>query len=171
MSSDLPSIDELKRAAESGQRITPEDVSVIGHIESELTGGGPIQGGPAAIAQGLAMRQMSFDEKLDELAHKPQNRITQEDARELQELEGRAFNKPPTAGSVASQVRSIADRNEALGLPPVSANAPEAFVTKDDASDAQHEESMIYGGQNPRGGMAAQMQSAADKLVHARRDS
>lgn len=75
-----------------------------------------------------------------------------------QTLQGRAFNKPPTAGSVASQVRSIADRNEALGLPPVSANAPEAFVTKDDASDAQHEESRIYGGQNPRGGMAAQMQ-------------
>lgn len=113
-----------------------------------------------------------------------------------QSLQGRAFNKPPTAGSVASQVRSIADRNEALGLPPVSANAPEAFVTKYDASDAQHEESRIYGGQNPRGGMAAQMQvgrtagrhqapttlftdtdfanyekSAADKLGHARRDS
>lgn len=87
MSSDLPSIDALKRAVESGQRITPEDVSVISQTESELTGGGPVQGGPAAIAQSLAMRQMSFDEKLDELAHKPQNRITQEDARELQELE------------------------------------------------------------------------------------
>lgn len=87
MSSDLPSIDELKRAVESGQRITPEDVSVIGQIESELTGGGPIQGGPAATAQRMAMRQMNFDEKLDELAHKPQNQITQEDARELQELE------------------------------------------------------------------------------------
>ncbi|KAL4782078.1 hypothetical protein BJX76DRAFT_349630 [Aspergillus varians] len=152
MSSDLPSIDELKRAVESGQLLTPEDVSVIGQIESELTGGGPIQGGPAATAQSLAMRQMNFDEKLDEIAHKPHSQITQEDARELQELEGRTFNKPPTAGSVASQVRSIADRNTAMGLPPVSAGAPAAYVTTDNASDAQHEESRIYGEQNPRGG-------------------
>lgn len=44
---DLPSVDELKRAAESGQRITPEDVSVISQVESELTGCGPVHGGPA----------------------------------------------------------------------------------------------------------------------------
>jgi hypothetical protein len=31
-------------------------------------------------------------------------------------------------------------------------------VTKDDARDAQRAEAQIYGGQNPRGGMAAQMQ-------------
>jgi hypothetical protein len=54
-------------------------------------------------------------------------------------------------------VRSIANRNEALGLPPVSIDAP-AFVTKDDASEAQKAESSVYGGQNPSGGMAAQMQ-------------
>lgn len=47
MSFDLPSIDELKRTAECGQRITPEDVSVISQAESELTGAGPISGGPA----------------------------------------------------------------------------------------------------------------------------
>lgn len=32
------------------------------------------------------------------------------------------------------------------------------YVTKDDAREAQHAESTVYGGQNPRGGMAAQMQ-------------
>lgn len=32
-SMDLPSIDEIKRAAESGQRITQDDVSVISHGE------------------------------------------------------------------------------------------------------------------------------------------
>lgn len=47
MSFDLPTIDELKRGAESGQRITPEDVSVISQAESELTGSGPVAGGPA----------------------------------------------------------------------------------------------------------------------------
>lgn len=44
---DLPTIDEIKRAAESGQRVTAEDVSVISQAESELTGSGPIHGGPA----------------------------------------------------------------------------------------------------------------------------
>lgn len=47
MSFDIPSIDELKRAAECGQRITSDDVSVISQAESELTGSGPIAGGPA----------------------------------------------------------------------------------------------------------------------------
>ncbi|KAL3467290.1 hypothetical protein BJX64DRAFT_166601 [Aspergillus heterothallicus] len=170
MSSDLPSIDEIKRAVESGQRITPEDVSVIGQMESELTGGGPIHGGPSATAQSLAMRQMNFEAKLDELSSKPRSHITQEDAREIQETEGRAFNQPPGAGSISAQVRSLADRNEALGLPPTFADMP-AYVTKEDAGEAQHEEARIYGGQNPRGGMAAQMQSAVDKLESARRES
>lgn len=71
--------------------------------------------------------------------------------------QGRAFNRPPEVGSVAAQVRSIADRNEALGLPPVPVEVP-VFVTKDDAREAQSAESTVYGGQNPRGGMAAQMQ-------------
>lgn len=44
---DLPSVAELKQAAEAGQRITPEDVSVISQVESGLTGRGPIRGGPA----------------------------------------------------------------------------------------------------------------------------
>lgn len=71
--------------------------------------------------------------------------------------QGRAFNRPPEAGSVSAQVRSIANRNEALGLPPVAVDVP-VYVTKDDAREAQHAESTVYGGQNPRGGMAAQMQ-------------
>lgn len=120
------------------------------------------------------MRQMNFDTKLDEISRKPQSRITQEDAREIQLTEvwcsvfavsvlvlmreGRAFNKPPGVGSVSAQVRSIANRNEALGLPPVAIDSAQPYVTKDDAGEAQHMESTIYGGENPRGGMAAQMQ-------------
>lgn len=60
-------------------------------------------------------------------------------------------------GSVSAQVRSIANRNEALGLPPVTADVP-VYVTKGDAAQAQHTESLFYGGQNPRLGIAAQMQ-------------
>lgn len=70
---------------------------------------------------------------------------------------GRAFNKPPGVGSVSAQVRSIAARNEVLGLPPVAGEAP-VFVTKDDAREAQRAESQVYGGQIPRRGMAASMQ-------------
>lgn len=60
-------------------------------------------------------------------------------------------------GSVAAQARSIANRNEEFGLPVVDEEVP-VFVTRDDAREAQSVESAVYGGQNPRGGMAAQMQ-------------
>ena len=102
---DLPSVDELNRAVESGQRVTSEDASMISHAESELTGCGPVHGGPAgmprlsswkadsyvtnespATAQSLAMKQMIFDTKLDEISRKPQSHITQEDAQELQSI-------------------------------------------------------------------------------------
>lgn len=45
----LPSVEELKRAAECGQRFTSEDVSIISQAESELTGCGPVHGGPAGM--------------------------------------------------------------------------------------------------------------------------
>lgn len=60
-------------------------------------------------------------------------------------------------GSVSAQVRSIANHNEALGLPPITADVP-VYVTKDDAAEAQHTESLFHGGQNPHQGIAAQMQ-------------
>ncbi|KAB8070543.1 hypothetical protein BDV29DRAFT_160365 [Aspergillus leporis] len=170
MNLDLPSVSELKRAAECGQRITPDDARAISQTERELSGEGLTTGGPAATAQSLMLRQMNFDAKMDDLARKPQSHITQEDALEFQLAEGRAFNKPPGPVSVSAQVRSIAERNETLGLPAVPASGP-VFVTKDDARDAQRAEAQIYGGQNPRGGMAAQMQSAADKLENAKQDS
>ncbi|KAJ5698832.1 hypothetical protein N7462_000837 [Penicillium macrosclerotiorum] len=157
MEVDLPSVAELKQAAECGQRITAEDVSRISQAENELTGRGPVRGGPAATAQSIAMRQMNFDSKIDQVSRKPQSHITQDDARDLRAIEGRAFNKPPGIGSVSAQVRSIATRNEVLGMPPATVNFP-AYVTKDDAREAQRVESMFYGGQIPSEGMAAQMQ-------------
>ncbi|KAJ5592046.1 uncharacterized protein N7459_002415 [Penicillium hispanicum] len=167
---ELPTVTELKQAAESGQRITPEDVSAISHAESVYTGRGPVRGGPAATAQSLAMRQINFDSKLDEMSRKPHSHITQQDAREMQASEGRAFNKPPGVGSISAQVQTIANRNEVLNLPAVAAELP-VYVTKDDAREAQRAESMLYGGQIPSLGLAAQMQSAADKLENVRRDS
>lgn len=58
---------------------------------------------------------------------------------------------------MGAQVHSIANRNKALGLPPVPVEVP-VFVTKDNAWEAQSIKLNVYGGQNPQGGMAAQMQ-------------
>ncbi|KAJ5660511.1 hypothetical protein N7507_006962 [Penicillium longicatenatum] len=178
MSADIPTVADLKQAVEAGQRITPADVSMISHAESVLTGRGPLRGGPAeATAQSLAMRQMNFDAQLDEVSRKPQSHITHEDAREMQATEvvlSHRISRPciwptPGRGSVSEQVRSIADRNEILGLPVVPTEVS-VYVTKDDAREAQRAESMLYGGQTPRQGMAAQMQSAADKIENVRRE-
>jgi hypothetical protein len=43
----LPSVRDIKLAATAGQRFSPEDVSAIAQAESELTGAGPMKGGPA----------------------------------------------------------------------------------------------------------------------------
>lgn len=47
MSFDIPTVAEIQLAAESGQRITQDDVSAISQAESALTGQGPSRGGPA----------------------------------------------------------------------------------------------------------------------------
>lgn len=49
MNLDLPTVAELKQAAESGQRITAQDVSAISQVENRLTGRGPVRGGPAGM--------------------------------------------------------------------------------------------------------------------------
>ncbi|KAL4900775.1 hypothetical protein BDW74DRAFT_89960 [Aspergillus multicolor] len=81
---EFPSIDDLKQAVESGQRITAENVSVIGQLERELTGStGPMQ----ETAQALVTGQMDFDAKLDELAVKTRSHITMRDTQEIEEME------------------------------------------------------------------------------------
>ncbi|EED13660.1 conserved hypothetical protein [Talaromyces stipitatus ATCC 10500] len=99
----IPSVNEIKRAAAAGQRFTPEDVSSIAQAESELTGGGPVKGGPAATAHSLSSKQMNFDARLDELSHKPPSHITQEDARQLQSAEVRHGKD----GSSSDEIRSV----------------------------------------------------------------
>ncbi|KAJ5354395.1 uncharacterized protein N7496_012828 [Penicillium cataractarum] len=159
MNLDLPTVAELKQAAESGQRITAQDVSAISQVENRLTGRGPVRGGPAglATAQSIAMKQMNFDSTIEEVSRKPQSLITQDDARVVQSTEGRAFNKPPGIGSVSAQVRSIANRNDYYNVPAVPTDVP-AYITKDDARQAQRVESMYYGGQIPSYSTAANMQ-------------
>ncbi|EPS31614.1 hypothetical protein PDE_06569 [Penicillium oxalicum 114-2] len=156
MNLDLPSVAELRQAAEAGQRITSDDVSAISQVENRLTGRGPVRGGPAATAQSIAMRQMNFDSTVEEIARKPPNLITQDDARVVQSMEGRAFNRPPGADSISAQVRSIANRNDFYQLPAIPTEP--AYITKEDAREAQRIESMYYGGQIPGYSTAANMQ-------------
>jgi hypothetical protein len=53
MNLDLPTVSELKQAAEAGQRITAQDVSAISQVENRLTGRGPVRGGPAGMFRWL----------------------------------------------------------------------------------------------------------------------
>lgn len=54
-------------------------------------------------------------------------------------------------------MRTIANRNEILGLSPVTADMP-VYVTKDDAREARRAEASLYGGLISGQGMAASMQ-------------
>ena len=53
---DLPTVAELKQAAEAGQRVTAEDVSAISQVENRLTGRGPVRGGPAGMYSPVVVR-------------------------------------------------------------------------------------------------------------------
>ncbi|KAF9893651.1 hypothetical protein FE257_010963 [Aspergillus nanangensis] len=130
----MQSVAGLEHAAQSHQRITVKDASYPRERESEPTDGS------TATAQSLATRRMDFNAKLDEISSKPQIYITHEDARQIQAAEGRAFNKPPGAGSISAQVRSIADRNESLGFLEHPTAEP-VHVTKEGGRKSQHMES------------------------------
>lgn len=62
-------------------------------LENSLTG--------PATAQSLAMKQINFDAKFDEVSRKPQSHITQEDARELQSTEV-CFHNPSSKKGLTS---------------------------------------------------------------------
>jgi hypothetical protein len=57
MSFDIPTVAEIQLAAESGQRITQDDVSAISQAESALTGNGPSRGGPAGNSKQLFLQE------------------------------------------------------------------------------------------------------------------
>ncbi|KAK1752924.1 hypothetical protein QBC47DRAFT_304817 [Echria macrotheca] len=106
----LPSKDELVARAAEGLPITQEEASKIAAAESDLTNRGPIKGGTAAVAQSLHDRQMKFLEKANEVVRKADDKITRQDAAEVQSKEAK-LGGPPGKGSTSAQVQSIADRN------------------------------------------------------------
>lgn len=87
MTSLLPNKDELREQAVEGRPITQTEASTIASAESELTGLGPIKGGSAATAQSLHDKQQNFVAKAGDVARKPANEITKEDAAQVQSAE------------------------------------------------------------------------------------
>lgn len=87
MNSELPTKDELMARTADELPITQDEASKIAAAESDMTGRGPIKGGPAAIAQSLHDKQQNFLAKASEVAHKSADEITKEDAAEVQRSE------------------------------------------------------------------------------------
>ncbi|KAI0849129.1 hypothetical protein F5Y00DRAFT_261944 [Daldinia vernicosa] len=106
MEGELPPKEELHRRAVEGHPITQAEASELAAAETDITGFGPIKGGPAAVAQSEHDRQQNFIAKAGEIARKPVDQITKEDA-----AQARAFGEPPRKGSTAASVQSLADQN------------------------------------------------------------
>lgn len=87
MDSELPAKEQLAAQAEQGPPITQSEASAIAAAESDMTGRGPIRGGPAATAQSLHDREENFLAVAGEIARKPADQVTKEDAARVQHLE------------------------------------------------------------------------------------
>ncbi|KAI1762419.1 hypothetical protein GGR53DRAFT_468301 [Hypoxylon sp. FL1150] len=112
MEGDLPSKEELHQRAVEGHPITQSEASKIAAAESDITGGGPIKGGPASAAQSQHDKQQNFFAKAGDVARKPPGEVTKEDAAQVQSAEARLLGHHPGKGSTSASVQSLADKNE-----------------------------------------------------------
>ncbi|KAI0835147.1 hypothetical protein F5Y06DRAFT_139690 [Hypoxylon sp. FL0890] len=112
MEGELPPKEEIHQRAVEGHPITQTEASEIAAAETDITGFGPIKGGPAAQAQSEHDRQQNFMAKAGEVARKPVDEITKEDAAQVQRAEARVLRETPGKGSTSADVQSIADQNE-----------------------------------------------------------
>ena len=87
MDSELPSRSQLTEQVTSGRPITQSEASAIAQAESDMTRRGPIKGGTAATAQSLHDRQQNFYGVAGEVARKPSEEVTREDAARVQHFE------------------------------------------------------------------------------------
>ncbi len=87
MESELPPRSQLTAQATSGRPITQSEASAIAQAESDMTRRGPIKGGTAATAQSLHDRQQNFYGVAGEVARKPSEEVTKEDAARVQHFE------------------------------------------------------------------------------------
>ena len=87
MDSELPPRSQLTAQVINGRPITQSEASAIAHAESDMTRRGPIKGGTAATAQSLHDRQQNFYGVAGEVARKPSEEVTREDAARVQHFE------------------------------------------------------------------------------------
>ncbi|KAI0157920.1 hypothetical protein GGR52DRAFT_586714 [Hypoxylon sp. FL1284] len=111
MEGDLPPRQELDRRAVEGHPITQTEASELAAAETDITGFGPVKGGPASVAQSRHDKQQNFWAKAGDVARKPADEVTKEDAAQVQKAEARATGQPPGKGSTSAEVQSIADQN------------------------------------------------------------
>ncbi|KAI1391594.1 uncharacterized protein F4822DRAFT_427448 [Hypoxylon trugodes] len=64
------------------------------------------------MAQSEHDKQQNFFAKAGEIARKPVDKVTKEDAAQVQRAEARALGEPPGKGSTSADVQSLADQNE-----------------------------------------------------------
>ncbi|KAF6838253.1 seed maturation protein [Colletotrichum plurivorum] len=87
MSSLLPNKNELREQAVEGRPITQTEASTI------------------------ASADKNFVAKAGDVARKPANEITKEDAAQVQSAEARVLGGRPSKGSTSADVQSLADEN------------------------------------------------------------
>jgi len=94
--------------ARQGQPLSNEEIEQITRETVELAGEDP----SSVSTQSQNPLQAQWAASTDRVLHKPANQISQGDAKELHNVEMRAFENLPAQGSVASHVQSQADHNE-----------------------------------------------------------
>ncbi|KAK6526904.1 hypothetical protein TWF281_010100 [Arthrobotrys megalospora] len=165
MSERLPTREEIVKQASQGILFTPEQVHNIAKKELESNGPGIAAGGPAAVAQSFYDKQQNFLEEATKLADKPAASISKEEASHIMSLETKALGgQRPSKGSLSSTLQSIADQNIAEAH--ADNKEADAFITKEDAAKAMHDEAVTHGGTVAKGSTASQLQSIADKTEH-----
>ncbi|GAD97749.1 hypothetical protein NFIA_089710 [Paecilomyces variotii No. 5] len=113
---------ELHDRARRGQNLNEEEreqiIKAEGSLGGEEIGRGFADEAPEpAPSQLVNPNQCAWAAKADNVLSKRVDRITKDDARDLQSEETRAFDKLPAQASLASNVQSVADQNEDTRFP------------------------------------------------------
>ncbi|KAK4164322.1 hypothetical protein QBC43DRAFT_317951 [Cladorrhinum sp. PSN259] len=108
----LPNKELLIAEAADGKPITQSAASAIAAAESDMTGRGPIKGGPAATAQSIHDRQENFLAMAGDIARKPAEELTKEDVAKVQRFEARALGHPGGKDSISAEVQRVMSAEE-----------------------------------------------------------
>jgi len=122
MESQLPTKEQI--VAQATERpITQAEASDLTSAESNLTGRGPVRGGPAATAQSLRDQQRALASSKEKLPATEQleadfnegRPITQTEASAIASTESSITGHGPMKGGPGSTAQSVHDRQQRLG--------------------------------------------------------